>query len=74
MADCECLTGCLFFNDKMANMPSTAANIKHLYCHGEHDRCARYTIFRKFGRSKVPDDLFPNEMHKAQAVIETFWN
>ena len=71
MADCECLTSCIFFNDKMANMPSTAENIKHTYCRREYDKCARHMVFRALGRPKVPDDLFPNQIEKAQEIIFT---
>jgi hypothetical protein len=70
MADCELLQGCLFFNDKMANMPSTAEVIKLRYCRGDNAECARYMIFRALGRGKVPEGLFPNQVTEAVKIIE----
>jgi hypothetical protein len=32
MAECECMGGCPFFSDKMANMPAMAAGFKKRYC------------------------------------------
>lgn len=34
MADCATTPNCLFFNDKMAHMPSTAEMMKREYCRG----------------------------------------
>lgn len=69
MADCSCLSGCPFFNDKMANMPSTANMYKKKYCQGDYSACARYMIFSKMGKDKVPANLFPNQTDRARAVL-----
>lgn len=69
MTDCELLQGCLFFNDKMADMPSTAEIIKLKFCQGNNADCARYRVFRALGREKVPRNLFPNQMDAAQRII-----
>ena len=69
MVDCELLQNCLFFNDKMANMPSTAEVIKIRYCREENSACARYMIYKAIGREKVPQDLFPNNTETALKVI-----
>ena len=69
MADCELLEGCIFFNDKMADMPSTAEMFKNKYCRESNTECARYVVFKALGREKVPPDLFPNMKEKAQEVI-----
>ena len=69
MADCELLQTCIFFNDKMANIPSTAEIFKMKYCHGDNAECARYMVFRKLGRPKVPQDLYPNQVDVAKSVI-----
>lgn len=69
MADCECLQGCPFFNDKMGNMPVMADMMKKKYCKGENTKCARYMIFKALGKSKVPADLFPNKQDEAKAII-----
>lgn len=69
MADCELLEGCVFFNDKMANMPSTAEMFKNQFCRESNIDCARFMVFKSLGREKVPPDLFPNMKDKAQEII-----
>ncbi|MCM2358763.1 MAG: hypothetical protein NDI77_11485 [Geobacteraceae bacterium] len=69
MSDCELLEKCIFFNDKMANMPATAQVIKIKYCTGDSLGCARYVVCKALGREKVPADLFPNQLEKANEVI-----
>ncbi len=67
--DCQLLATCAFFNDRMADMPSTAERFKQIYCRGDFDSCARYTIVKAIGREKVPADLFPNQQDRAKAII-----
>jgi hypothetical protein len=69
MADCACIAGCPFFNDKMANMPSVADIYKTRYCTGEWSGCARYRVFSKLGRESVPSNLFPNELERADELL-----
>ncbi|MBN1698014.1 MAG: hypothetical protein JW881_10910 [Spirochaetales bacterium] len=69
MADCECLGGCIFFNDKMGNMPSIASIMKQNYCKTNNSGCARYMVFKALGKEKVPGDLFPNNVEKAKQII-----
>ena len=69
MANCECLAGCLFFNDKMADMLVTANIYKKDFCQGDNSRCARYMVFKALGKSKVPANLFPNNLTQAKKVI-----
>jgi len=69
MADCELLAGCIFFNDKMTAMPATANMMKSSYCHGDNSTCARYMVFLKLGRPKVPQDLYPNDSDRAKQII-----
>jgi hypothetical protein len=68
MADCECIGGCPFFNDKMANMPTMANILKSQYCKSNFSGCARYMIRQKFGKEKVPADLFPNQLEVAKKL------
>ncbi len=60
MPDCEMLEKCIFFNDKMENMPDTAEIIKNYYCRKFYHRCARY-VFKKIS-GEVSQDLFPDDM------------
>ena len=69
MVDCELLEKCIFFNDKMANMPATADMFKNKYCKSDNSECARYMVFKALGREKVPPNLFPNMKDKAQVII-----
>lgn len=69
MPDCELSTKCLFFNDKMANMPSTASMMKRKYCQGNFEQCARYIVCKALGRDKVPADLTPSQVDKAKQII-----
>jgi hypothetical protein len=69
MADCELLESCIFFNDRMKNMPGTANILKTQYCRSDNSSCARYLVFRTLGRSKVPADLFPQQKEKADRII-----
>lgn len=69
MADCECLAGCPFFNDKMQNMPALANIMKNRYCHDDFAHCARHMIFEKLGKEAVPMDLFPNQTDRAEKIL-----
>lgn len=69
MADCECLSKCIFFNDKMANKPSTAEMYKGRYCKGDNTHCARHQVFKALGPGKVPTDLFPSQEDRVQKII-----
>jgi hypothetical protein len=69
MAECEKLSACIFFNDKMGDMPATAALTKKLYCRGDNSKCARYMVSKALGGPKVPPDLFPAEEERATKII-----
>ena len=69
MADCELLAGCIFFNDKMKDMPATANLLKNKYCRNDSSTCARYMVFKALGRPGVPVDLFPQQVEKAEKII-----
>ena len=70
MAECILIETCIFFNDKMAKMPSTAEVYKKVYCRHDHANCARYMVYSAIGRESVPSDLFPNETQRAQNIIQ----
>jgi hypothetical protein len=71
MADCECLEGCPFFNDRMAHKPATSEMFKKAYCRGSNIQCARYIVFSTLGKEAVPIDLFPNQIDRAYDVINS---
>jgi hypothetical protein len=70
MADCALLPGCIFFNDKMANMPGMAELYKSGFCRGDNSTCARYKVFGALGREKVPADLYPNDLDRANRILQ----
>jgi len=72
MADCEFLTLCPFFNDKMENMPSAADMMKKLYCKWNYRQCARYMVAIVLGRDKIPTDLFPRDTHRANIILTQY--
>jgi len=59
----------LFFNDKMKGMPQAAKSMKNRYCLSDNSGCARYMVFKKLGREKVPIDLFPGQVDRAKDLI-----
>lgn len=68
--ECECLAECPFFHDRMKHMPSTAEVLKHQFCLGAWESCARCTVYRELGREGVPPDLFPDEMDRARELLD----
>ena len=69
MANCVLLETCIFFTDRMNNMPLTADIIKKKYCRGDNSECARYMIFLVLGREKVPLDLFPGQVERTHYIL-----
>lgn len=69
---CSLIEGCIFFNDKMTNMPSMAAMYKDRYCQDSFETCARYEVFKAVGRENVPRDLYPNETAKVSDILGAF--
>ncbi len=66
---CECLEGCPFFNDKMKNKPSLAEIYKKQFCLGDNINCARHKVKEALGGDKVPMDMYPNQIEKAELLI-----
>jgi hypothetical protein len=69
MADCQCMAGCPFFNDRMQGMDGAAGLFKKKYCQGSAADCARFMVFSRLGKAAVPSDLFPNMVDRANAII-----
>ncbi len=69
MADCDRLATCIFFNDRMEQMPTVAALLKQQYCHGEFETCARFRVAAKLGSTYVPDNLFPEDTAAADRIV-----
>jgi hypothetical protein len=43
--------------------------MKKKYCRGSWEGCARYMVLRAKGKAAVPQDLFPGQKDKAEALI-----
>ena len=69
MAYCELLAGCIFFNDKLTDLPAAADFLKNKFCRGDSSECARYVVYKTLGRERVPSDLFPNDISRAKQLI-----
>ena len=69
MADCECLAGCMFFNDKMQTMPAAANLLKKRLCQVNNANCARHMVLIALGKQNVPADLSPNQTERATTLI-----
>jgi len=67
---CEMLESCLFFNDKLGEMPTHARVFKRVYCAGDHQLCARYMVFTELGEAAVPEDLYPNNEFRARRMVK----
>ena len=70
MADCELITICIFFNDKMGSHPVATARLKKQYCQGDNSGCARYMVYRVLGIKGVPSTLYPGEKARARRILE----
>jgi len=71
MADCECLNGCPFFNDKMPEDMGLGSIFKTKYCQGDNSNCARYMVLKSLGKPAVPADIYPNQHDRAKKMIAT---
>ncbi|MCK8817676.1 hypothetical protein MWH28_09925 [Natroniella sulfidigena] len=70
MADCEHITNCAFFNDKMDEKAGLASLYKKRYCQGDNSNCARYLVSKTVGSQCLPSGLFPNQHQKAEKIIK----
>ena len=69
MAHWELIEKCLFFKDKLKNMPSASEMMKKLYCRWNYAKCARYKVALVLGKENVPLDLFPGDTLRAENIL-----
>jgi hypothetical protein len=68
MSQCPMVEKCIFFNDKMADMPETAGELKCQYCQTDHYKdCARYKVKQATGVS--PETLWPIQDELVDNII-----
>ena len=70
MAQCECLPGCPFFNDKMPDSTGLGKIYKDKYCLGDSANCARHLVMKALGKPAVPANLYPNMRDLALNLIK----
>jgi hypothetical protein len=67
---CECFEKCDLFSSGVAKLPSTSKSFQDKFCYMDHNACARYIVYKRLGKSFIPDDLFPNERGRAMQLID----
>lgn len=66
---CELMECCQFFEDKMKEMPKTAAYIRMKLCHDLPQACGRFRIYKEFGKDSLPFDLHPDDFEEVKKII-----
>jgi hypothetical protein len=69
MSNCEFLDKCLFFNDKLEDMPKASDMMKKMYCRWNYTTCARYMVATALGKSAIPHDMFPGDNRRANEML-----
>lgn len=69
MTECHLLEGCQFCNGRHDVSPSFVELLMELYCKRHFNNCARYKIATTLGGPKVPPDLFPNNIERANKIL-----
>ncbi|UCD66530.1 MAG: hypothetical protein JSW69_02605 [Deltaproteobacteria bacterium] len=69
MTYCEFISECMFFNDKLKNMPTASDMMKKMYCQWHYTKCARYKIATTLGKRAVPADMFPGDSRRADDML-----
>jgi len=64
------LERCPFYNDRMDIESGIGKMYKRKYCEENKNGCARYKVATTLGREKVPVDLYPNMMERAEEIIK----
>ncbi len=67
---CDLLGSCTYFRDRMVDLPAMAGLMRRKFCEGHPARCARHMVFVALGIGKVPRDLDPYNVERAEAIIE----
>ena len=72
MKKCSITDECPFFNDQLSKMDTAKENedLKRKYCGGGSSQCARYIIAKALGLGEVPGNIFPNDLIKANIILE----
>ncbi len=69
MSECERISECSFINHTMVDKPGMVRLYKKNYCMGDRSQCAIYLMAEVMGPEKIPEDMCPNMIHKAEEII-----
>ncbi len=70
MVECPRASQCnAFFKDQLSLLFNLSDIFKQQYCFKDYAKCARFMLLQKLGLEKVPHDLFPNEMKRAEEIL-----
>jgi hypothetical protein len=67
---CEWVEECPFLEAKTSDMPAMVDIFRGRYCATDSFSCARYQVLKVLGREAVPLDLYPNQVDRADEIIE----
>ena len=70
MAICTRLEKCPFYQGKMSADEGLGAMYKKTYCECDNSKCARNMVATACGPDKVPLNLYPNMVSKAEKIIK----
>ncbi len=69
MPNCRFHKICAFFRNEMDYMPGTAGMYRKQYCMGRPAQCARCMVYTAQGPEAVPDNLFPYQQKRVEAIL-----
>lgn len=69
--ECELRQYCSLYKEMMS-INGAHKHIGSKYCKQKAEDCARYIVYKKLGKDKIPDDLFPGEVERAFKIIKKF--
>jgi len=69
VASCDKKRECLFYREKLPNLPPLTNEYKQEYCEGSPEQCARYMVMDK--GINPPMDLFPYQQYDAKELLKS---
>ena len=71
MKKCSIIDACPFFNDRLPKMHTAKERegLKRKFCGGGNVQCARFIVAEALGLYEVPENLFPDDLFKVNAIL-----
>jgi len=67
---CDLIQCCKLFKDSMEGFPKATEYIKLKLCHGNHEICNRYIIYKNYGKENIPAELNPFDVEDVQKIMQ----